>query len=95
MSNDLISRENVTKEISEILADALISGFRRETVSFDDVNHRIQECLKSQPTAYDVNAVVEQLEKCSSPLGMGFFPERRYISLEKAIEIVKAGGKNE
>jgi len=63
MSNDLISREKITQEISEILADVLISGFRAETISFDSINHRIQECLKNQPTAYDIDAVVEQLEK--------------------------------
>ena len=32
---DLISREKVTQELSEILADTLISNFRRETVSFE------------------------------------------------------------
>ena len=45
---DLISREKVTQELSEILADTLISNFRRETVSFDRLNCRIQECLRSE-----------------------------------------------
>ena len=55
--SDLISREKVTQEIAEILADTLISGFRRETVSFDRLNHRIQKCLKEQPAVSERDIV--------------------------------------
>ena len=54
---DLISREKVTQELSEILADTLISNFRRETVSFDRLNCRIQECLKKQPAVSEKDIV--------------------------------------
>jgi len=63
MSNDLISREKVTQDISEIFVDVLISSFRRRTASFDEINRRVQECLKKQPAAYDVDKVVRQLEE--------------------------------
>lgn len=60
---DLISRERVTREVSEIMANALISGFLRNAVSFDELNHKIQECLKNQPVAYDADKAAEQLIK--------------------------------
>lgn len=48
--------------------------------------------LEYIPTAYDVDKVVEKLEKQSKPLGIGFIPDERYIKEEKAIEIVKQVG---
>ena len=48
--------------------------------------------LDKQPTAYDVDKVVEKLEKQSKPLGIGFIPDERYIKEKKAIEIVKQCG---
>ena len=54
---DLISREKVTQELSEILADTLISNFRREKISFASLNRRIQECLKKQPAVSEKDIV--------------------------------------
>ncbi|MCI8801075.1 MAG: hypothetical protein HFH88_14880 [Lachnospiraceae bacterium] len=54
---DLISREKVTQEIAEILTDTLISGFRKKSVSFDELKRRIQECLKEQPAASERDIV--------------------------------------
>lgn len=82
MSNDLISREKVTQDISKIFADVLISSFRSETVSFDEVNRRVQECLKNQPAAYDVDEVVKRL-MCESI--------NCHIMTDRAIEIAKSG----
>ena len=49
-----------------------------------------------QPTAYDVDAVVEQLKTDSSVRLYGSGNSNNYlIHLEKAIEIVKAGVKYE
>lgn len=49
--------------------------------------------INSQPTAYDVDAVVEQLKTDSSVRLYGSGNSNNYlIPLEKAIKIVKAGG---
>ena len=50
--------------------------------------------INEQPTAYDVDNVVEELELHSFELGTDTLPVH-YVRLNKAIEIVKAGGKNE
>lgn len=59
----------------------------------------IQDCIKAienQPTAYDVDKVVEQLGKKQNNKGFGgTIQEIFYDSgLEDAIEIVKGGGVN-
>ena len=51
MSDDLISQEKIAKEISEIMADVFFSHFRREIDLYDELNHKIQECIKNQPVA--------------------------------------------
>lgn len=103
--DDLISRERVTQEISEIMANALISGFLRNAVSFDELNHKIQECLKNQTVAYDVDKVVEQLEELKGQaesdmqLSDEYAEAQAYggmfLGYDKIIGIVKAGGVNE
>ena len=50
--------------------------------------------IESQPTAYDVNKVIEELELHSFELGTDTLPVH-YVRLNDAIEIVKAGVKNE
>ena len=100
--SDLISREKVTKEISEIMADVLISGFRRKTVSFDELNHKIQECIKNQPIAYDLESVMGQLGEKTElahqrymdcPSGSPCFTRYliQYTEREMCLEIVKSG----
>lgn len=57
-------------------------------------NSAVEE-VKNQPTAYDVEAVVRELEDNAE----GFFVRNgefiKTIPLETAIEIVKRGGRNE
>ena len=51
--------------------------------------------INRQPTAYDVDRVVEQLEKEKNPLYRedgSLMAERAVIEIDKAIEIVKGGG---
>ena len=51
--------------------------------------------IKDQPTAYDIDGVVGQLKTDSSVKLYGSGNSNNYlIPLEKAIEIVKAGGSN-
>ena len=55
----------------------------------------VQEVIKEQPTAYDIDKVVEQLEKYSNvdeAEQLGTIP---VVELTDAIEAVKAGGKND
>ena len=54
----------------------------------------VVELLDTQPTAYDVDKVVKELELHSFELGMDTIPAH-YVRLNDAIEIVKAGGINE
>lgn len=55
----------------------------------------ILDFIDNQPTAYDVNKVVEQLKTDSSVKLYGSGNSNNYlISLEEAIEIVKAGGNS-
>lgn len=70
-----------------------------------DVNNTITEksdtidwinLINCQPTAYDPEKVVNQLEKRSSlARPVGWSKSYEIITLENAIEIVKGGGVNE
>ena len=57
------------------------------TVSVKD----IKTIIKEQPTAYDIDKVVEELELHSFELGTDTLPVH-YVRLNEAIEIVKQGG---
>lgn len=69
------------------------------TVSIKDV----KTIIKEQPTAYDVENVVDKLEenasrytkKYNTPYGNNGYRDVKAISIHKAIEIVKEGVKNE
>ena len=68
-------------------------------IMIDDLVKLIDE----QPTAYDIDKVVEELEenasrytkKYNTPYGNNGYRDVKAISIHKAIEIVKAGVKNE
>ena len=59
--------------------------------------------ISEQPTAYDIDKVSAELEKNASrytkkyttPYGNNVYRDVKAISIHKAIEIVKAGVKNE
>lgn len=58
----------------------------------------IKKFIKSQKTAYDVDKVMQQLEKernIQYRKDGSMLSARSNISIDKAIEIVKAGGTNE
>ena len=53
------------------------------------------EMINAQPTAYDVDAVVEQLEDRSTlSRPVGWTKSYEIITLKDAVEIVKGGGVN-
>lgn len=82
MNNDLISRSVLLEEINgdeNKKADALMREWYADMV-------------KRQPTAYDVDKVVEQIVFQQSGLTTWAEDEAYKLGLEKAIEIVKSGG---
>ena len=90
--SDLISRSELIKELNKYC------GNQRYLVS-----ENIREIINNQPTAYSVDKVIEELEENASrytkkyvtPYGNNGYKDVKAISIHKAIEIVKAGVKNE
>lgn len=86
---------------ADVFKEYIKNGFRDatnlfKTEEYRDLARQITEafCLDidEQPTAYDVDKVVEQLEEASF-YDSFVLEETKVIDLPKAIEIVKAGGK--
>lgn len=96
MSNDLISRSQVEK-LLRVYADDV--GCNRE--EYELANEILKAvCFLSDveniPTAYDVDKVVEQIKKATDEHGLvDYINDKPVIKKEKAIEIVKVGGKYE
>ena len=92
--NDLISKS----ALIDALKIHFDSCFREDGELFysdhictsDDVVDLIK-LVENQPTAYDVDKVVEELELHSFELGTDTLPAH-YVRLNDAIEIVKQGG---
>lgn len=93
--SDLISRSEVNDVIDEL--EVYTSG-RSNTMKVEVSVLQLQRFinkLKNIPTAYDVDKVVERLEKEKNPNYRedgSLMGERAAIEIDKAIEIVKAGG---
>ena len=68
---------------------------KKESATFVDILHIIgfQIVVDKQPTAFDVEKVVEQLEKESYYIDIE--TDREVVNLNEAIEIIKAGGIDE
>ncbi len=63
---------------------------REEVLLFRDIR-----IINEQPTAYDLDKVVEQLENEKNPIYReveSIMGDRQSIKIDKAIEIVKGGG---
>jgi hypothetical protein len=58
----------------------------------NDIKDAILKLIDAQPTAYDPDKVVEQLEKKNGTITEEFQQRKAVEVLEGAIEIVKAGG---
>lgn len=87
--SDLISRSALIETISKMDFD-----FGNDTDDTQTIIEMVNQVIAEQSVAYDKEAVVEQLEEnkktatnCSS-----IFDTQAYVRLDKAIEIVKAGG---
>ena len=89
--NDLISRSELIKHFEAIQQEEHCVGL--EFVATIDE-------IKEQPTAYDVDKVVEELYEKRTEILLSNDYECEIINycldnFDNAIEIVKAGGKNE
>lgn len=80
--SDLISRSELIKHFEAIQQQENVVGLVF-VAAIDEI--------KEQPTAYDVDKVIEELELHSFELGTDTLPVH-YVRLSEAIEIVKQGG---
>lgn len=86
----LIDADKYTENIKNFA-----NSIREKEPKFAAVYDAIINSINRQPTAYDVDNVVRQLKTDSSVKLYGSGNSNNYlIPLEKAIEIVKAGGMN-
>ena len=85
--SDLISRSTAMKNYCNALCPKLQKG---EYCN----NCIVKAWLNNQPTAYDVDKVLSELEKVK-PLCLNWSDEVRYGDFVRIINIVKAGGTNE
>lgn len=85
---------------AEKLLDAY-AIFGITNISREDVRDELYDLIDNQPTAYDTDKVVEELEKLQKEtFSYAFkyndsFYDGQSRGLDKAIEIVKRGGSNE
>ena len=87
--SDLISRSALLEEIKRELERG-----RANDPFFDGTLFHytgIKAIIENQPTAYDVDKVVKELENISAEV----FGTFKFLDLERTIEIVKGGGVNE
>ena len=90
--SDLISRKE--------LIDYFYYGIDDKPIIDGISDRKIIDIIKNQPTAYDINKIVEELEenasrytkKYTTPYGNNGYKDIKAISIRKAIEIVKQGG---
>ena len=82
-----------TDELKEELSQQWFIDILLTKTNSNDMYSALAEKIDSQPTAYDVDKVIEYLEQLRDRFNEKDFAIRGII--EKAIEIVKAGGKNE
>lgn len=80
-------------ELKEELSQQWFIDILLTKTNSNDMYSALAEKIDSQPTAYDVDKVIEYLEELRDRFNKKDFAIRGII--EKAIEIVKAGGKNE
>ena len=94
MTDELISKKSLLKEIDEVIAQY---NWAEEGVILD-ILHCARDMVFDQPTAYDVNKVIEQLENEASRCASFFCDDYRddyergkFEAYNEAIEIVKGG----
>ena len=97
--SDLISRSALIKVLKARATNEAIMGY----ITAYDVTNSIIDEVEEQPTAYDIDKVVAELEENSSrytkkyvtPYGNNGYRDTKAISIHKAIDIAKRGGKEQ
>lgn len=87
----LIDAEDFARVVKEYCKDCI--DHNKHTMEVVDFNADIQDFLENQPTAFDVEKVVEQLEEKSQlirPVGWAYPQE--VILTKDVMKIVKRGG---
>lgn len=71
-------------------ADALIEQLRAE----DRLTYLVKGAIDNQPTAYDVDAVVEKIGNISEPIRpVGWSRKIEAVETKAVFDIVRSGGK--
>jgi len=107
MSNDLISRNELLKELESFSMRITGSANAMILVIVDEYKKRLKKMIEEQSTAYDVDKVVERLEAhrdCYEEKAAKYdengdtqnmnISDLIAFAYGKAIEIVKEGGVN-
>lgn len=94
--SDLISRSNLIMRLSDYALqespnDNESTGEQRISKMIYDAIQNCISCVEEQPTAYDIDKVVDEFELHSFEFGADTLPAH-YVRLNDAIEIVKQGG---
>lgn len=84
MSNDLINRKSLLKDIDEVIE---YYSYEKDGAVVMDVLNCVRDMVNDMPTAYDIDKVIEQLKEYSfgDPYG------HELVDIRDAIEIVKKG----
>jgi hypothetical protein len=78
--------EELTNTINEWIADMPDGEYLKGNVNFSVL---VRDMIKEQPTAYNVDKVIGQLEENSRP----WTTDKGFIMMDKAIKIIKGGGE--
>ena len=94
MTDELISKKALLKEIDEVIAQ-----YNWKEYVILDILHCARDMVFDQPTAYDIDKVIEQLENEASRCASFFCDDYRddyergkFEAYNDAIEIVEKGG---
>ena len=97
MTDELISKKALLKEIDEVIAQ-----YNWKEYVILDILHCARDMVFDQPTAYDVEKVIKQLESEASHCASFFdgyytddYERGKFEAYNEAVEIVKKGGEQE
>lgn len=82
-------------ELYDTLADKLTWLMKYDCDVYLEVGKDIREAINDQPTAYDIDKVVEQLGNASCYIEDGNGHAGHLVFTDEAIEIVKGGAEND
>lgn len=98
MTDELISKKSLLKEIDEVIAQY---NWEEYGVIMD-ILMCVRDMVFDHPIAYDIDKVIEQLENEASRCASFFCDDYRddyergkFEAYNEAVEIVKKGGKQE